>query len=155
MHASFWNSCHTSFLMFVQRLVKHLTWNKIMSTCFALFISHRQNCCPSLNLWYLVSTFWILIPYHREKFEDNNRSFEKWKMLAPSKIVMFFETLIHRIMWCNVPCNYKRKKWPHFYELPHLLPNEVRTDRNWSLEASQKLWCEAHNIYFALVCLFP
>jgi hypothetical protein len=23
---------------------------KIMSTCFALFITHRQNCCPFLNL---------------------------------------------------------------------------------------------------------
>jgi hypothetical protein len=133
------------------------TWheNKIMSTYFALFILHHQNCCPFLNLWYLVSTFWILIGYHKEKIEDNNRSFEKWKMLAPTKIVMFFETPTHHIMPCNVPYKYNWKKKLRFYKLPHLLPNEVRTDCNWSLEASHKLWCEVHNIYFALVCLFP
>lgn len=105
------------------------------------------------DTWWVPSGYWLGIT--GKKIEDNNRSFEKWKMFAPSKIVMFSETPTHCIMPCNVPCKYKRKKWLQFYKLPHLLPNEVRTDRNWSLEASHNLWCEVHNIYFALVCLFP
>jgi hypothetical protein len=128
MHASFWNSCHTSLLMYVQRLVKHLTWKQNHVYMFCTFYFASSKLFPFLNVWYLVNTFWILIGYHKEKIEENNRSFEKWKMLASTKIVMFFETPTHRIMPCNVPCKYKRKK--------------------------KLLWCEVHNIYFALVCLF-
>ncbi len=105
------------------------------------------------DTWWVPSGYWLGIT--RKKLKTTTGVLKNEKCLPPSKIVSFFETPTHRIMPCNVPCNYKRKKWPCFYKLPHLLRNEVRTDLNWSLEASHKLWCEVHNIYFALVCLFP
>jgi hypothetical protein len=45
-----------------------------------------------------------------KKFETTTGVLKNEKRLPPSKIVIFFETPTHRIMPCNVPCNYKRKK---------------------------------------------
>ncbi len=63
MHASIWNSCHTSFLLYVQRLVKHLTWKQNHVYMFCTFYSASSKLLPFPEFMilggYLLDTDWV------------------------------------------------------------------------------------------------